>query len=93
MANPNEFGQPDTYEGTYWVDVNGCVPNSNTNDNCGVHTNSGVQNFWFYLLCEGGSGTNDNGDAYSVTGIGLDEGGEIAYRNNTVISDSNFRLL
>ena len=83
MASPSEFGDPDTYEGTYWVNVRGCRP-TDLNDQCGVHTNSGVQNFWFYLLCEGGSGTNDNGDAYNVTGIGLDNAGEIAYRNNTV---------
>ena len=25
----------------------------------GVHTNSGVLNYWFYLLTTGGSGTND----------------------------------
>ncbi|NIW45715.1 MAG: hypothetical protein GWN30_13480, partial [Gammaproteobacteria bacterium] len=53
-------------------------------DNGGVHTNSGVQNYWFYLLSEGGSGVNDNGDAYFVTGIGIEEAAQIAYRNLTV---------
>jgi len=88
MANPNDFGDPDTYGGTYWVNVVGCIPNPNTNDNCGVHTNSGVQNFWFYLLVEGGSGTNDNGDPYNVTGIGAADAAAIAYRNLTVYLDS-----
>jgi Zn-dependent metalloprotease len=67
MSNPN-LGfqpQPDTYLGTNWQ------PTSNSSDNGGVHTNSGVQNYWFYLLCQGGSGTNDLGNSYSVTGIGI----------------------
>jgi Zn-dependent metalloprotease len=59
MQNPNEFSDPDTYEGIYWASTSG-------SDNGGVHTNSGVQNFWFYLLCEGGNGVNDNGDSYNV---------------------------
>ncbi|RMG19480.1 MAG: peptidase M4 family protein, partial [Methanobacteriota archaeon] len=65
MSNPNEFGDPDTYFGDFWASLTG-------GDNGGVHTNSGVQNFWFYLLSEGGSGVNDNGDPYNVTGIGID---------------------
>ena len=28
------------------------------------YTNSGVQNFWFYLLTDGGSGVNDIGDTF-----------------------------
>lgn len=76
MNNPNANGDPDTYEGTYWY--------VGTGDNGGVHINSGVQNFWFYLLTEGGSGTNDNGDSYSVTGIGLSDAATVAYRNLVV---------
>ncbi len=48
MSNPNAFGQPDTYLGTNWVNTVGCTPSSG-NDYCGVHTNSGVLNFWFFL--------------------------------------------
>jgi len=76
MENPNLAGNPDTYRGTYWYYGPG--------DNGGVHTNSGVQNYWFYLLSVGGTGVNDNGDSYSVTGIGIDDAIEIAYRNLTV---------
>ncbi|MFM6924324.1 MAG: M4 family metallopeptidase, partial [Ferruginibacter sp.] len=72
MSNPNQFSQPDTYGGTYWVNTTSCTP-SNANDQCGVHTNSGVLNFWFYLLSQGGSGTNDISNAYNVTGIGIDK--------------------
>ncbi|MBT2623115.1 M4 family metallopeptidase [Chryseobacterium sp. ISL-6] len=86
MSNPNAYRQPDTYKGTYWKDATttGCaVPGQTTNDYCGVHTNSGVLNFWYYLLVTGGTGTNDNGFAYSVSGIGLDKAGAIAYRTLT----------
>jgi Zn-dependent metalloprotease len=52
-------------------------------DNGGVHTNSGVGNLCIIYLVTGGSGTNDNGDAYSVTGIGLAAAEAILYRTNT----------
>jgi Zn-dependent metalloprotease len=76
MENPNSGYQPDTYLGDYWY--------SGIEDNGGVHYNSGVQNYWFYLLSQGGAGTNDNEDPYSVTGIGIDDAAQIAYRNLTV---------
>src|ERR1043165_2386519 len=38
----------------------------------------------FYLLVTGGSGTNDIGNAYTVTGIGLSEADQIIYRTQTV---------
>jgi hypothetical protein len=76
MSNPNAYGQPDTYKGTGWA--------TGSSDNGGVHTNSGVLNFWFYLLSQGGSGTNDKSFAYSVTGIGISKAAAIAYRTLTV---------
>lgn len=76
MSNPNRFSDPDTYKGTYWY--------AGSSDNGGVHTNSGVLNFWYYLLVQGGSGVNDKGTAYNVTGIGIDRAAAIAYRTLTV---------
>lgn len=73
--------QPDTYKGMYWADTS--KTETERDDYGGVHCNSGVQNKWFYLLTEGGSGTNDNGDSYSVNGIGIDKAAQIAYRNLT----------
>jgi len=70
MRNPQRLGQPSRYKGTNWYVGSG--------DNGGVHQNNGVQNFFFYLLCEGGTGTND-GIAYSVPGIGIWAGGQVAY--------------
>ncbi len=77
LADPNLFGHPDTYFGTNWAPLVGA-------DNGGVHTNSGVQNFWYYLLVSGGVGTNDNGDAYSVGALGFESASAIAFRNLTV---------
>ena len=82
MSNPNALGDPDTYFGNFWASLTG-------GDNGGVHTNSGVQNYWFYLLSEGGSGTNDNNDSYSVTSIGIEDAAAVAYRNLTVYLTSS----
>ncbi|SDY17373.1 M4 family metallopeptidase [Hymenobacter psychrophilus] len=82
MSNPNLYGQPDTYKGTYWKPTT--TSPSNANDQGGVHTNSGVLNYWFYLLSQGGSGTNDIGSAYSVTGLGISNAAKIAYRTESV---------
>ncbi|RFM32572.1 M4 family metallopeptidase [Chitinophaga silvisoli] len=79
---PNNSGsghQPDTKSGTYYIDPTGCNP-SNTNDNCYVHTNSGVINYWFYLLSEGGSGTNDLNNSFNVTGIGIEKAAAIVHQ-------------
>ncbi len=72
MSNPKSKQNPDTYHGQYWE-------NPNTSEDAGVHTNSGVANYWFYLLCEGGEGLNDNGTAYHVDGIGIDKAERIAF--------------
>lgn len=71
--NPN----PDTYQGEFWVDT------ESEQDHGGVHTNSGVQNKWYYLLTDGDSGTNDHGYSYQVDGIGLEKSQQIAYRTLT----------
>ncbi len=75
MSNPKAFGDPDTYQGQYWQ--------NGGNDQGGIHTNSGVQNHWFYLLSEGGNGTNDNGQNYEVDGIGMNKAAKIAFRTVT----------
>ncbi|UKN01520.1 M4 family metallopeptidase [Paracrocinitomix mangrovi] len=82
LSNPNAFGDPDTYFGTNWASLTG-------GDNGGVHTNSGVQNFWYYLLVNGGTGTNDNSDTYNVAGLGWDDASDIAFRNLTVYLTSS----
>lgn len=81
MANPNEFADPDTYKGTYWY--------AGTADNGGVHSNSGVFNYCFYLLTNGGSGTNDIGSAFNVTGINITNAAKIFYRAESVYMTSS----
>ncbi|MBP8033388.1 MAG: M4 family metallopeptidase [Bacteroidia bacterium] len=72
MANPNSLQQPDTYQGTYW---------SATGE---PHDNDGPCIYWFYLLSVGGSGTNDNSQAYNVSSITMAKAEAIAYRAMTV---------
>ena len=76
LSNPKIKGDPDTYQGSYWY--------TGSNDWGGVHTNSGVQNYWFYLLANGGAGTNDNGELYNIAGIGIEKATQIAFRNLTI---------
>jgi len=68
MADPNQFQNPDCYNGLYWNQ-----PNE-------VHNNSGVLNFWYYLMSEGGAGTNDLNDVYNVVPVGIDTAAQILYR-------------
>lgn len=75
-AKGAHVGQPDTYEGDNWY--------TGTCDNGGIHGNCGVQNLWFYVLAEGGSGINDLSASYAVSGIGLADAAQIAYYNMTV---------
>ncbi|GET28920.1 M4 family metallopeptidase [Prolixibacter sp. SD074] len=46
------------------------------NNTTSQYIKSGVFSYWFYLLVNGGSGTNEIGDSYSVYGIGMDEAEE-----------------
>lgn len=82
MSDPNRAGQPDTYGGRYWIEPQ-CAQPSRANDRCGVHTNSGVQNKWFYLLSIGETGINDHDQKYDVQGIGRRKAAQIAYRSLT----------
>ncbi len=72
MSNPNILGQPDTYLGTNW-DFSG-----------EPHNNNGPSIFWYYLLCQGGTGVNDISNSYTVTGLGMATAAKIAFRALTV---------
>lgn len=77
LEDPNsKNNNPDTYKGTYW-------------DQGGeVHKNGSPIGHWFYLLCEGGKGTNDIKSAYDIKGIGRADAEKIAYRALTVYMSS-----
>ncbi len=81
MSNPKAKGLPDTYGGENWY--------TGTSDNGGVHTNMGPVTYAFYLMSVGGSGTNDLGNSYSVTGIGIDKAAKIIYRVESVYATNN----
>jgi Zn-dependent metalloprotease len=82
MSNPNQYGQPAYYKGRYWAATT--TSPSNANDQGGVHTNSGVLNYWYYLISVGKSGTNEAGNAYSVAALGLSAAAKIAFRTESV---------
>jgi bacillolysin len=68
MSNPKSLGQPDTYKGTNW-DAGG-----------EVHQNNGPCIYWYYLLCQGGTGVNDFASSYTVSGLGMSTAADIAYK-------------
>lgn len=80
MSDPNTTpsffapNQPDTYQGNHWAST------TSSFDNGGVHINSGVGNYWFYLLSVGGMGVNDLGNNYYVNPITIQKAEKIAYK-------------
>lgn len=81
MSNPNPYNHPKYYKGFRWY--------TGTGDNGGVHYNSGVQNYWFYLITEGIAGTNEKGDVFDIDSLGLIDAVKIAYRNLSVYLTKN----
>jgi bacillolysin len=93
LSNPEDYCGASTYmAGPNWKDPNDLSPN---NDFGGVHYNAGVLGKWFYLLAEGGNGTNDLGNQYCVEGIGQDDASWILYEaiRNYMTSTTNFNDL
>ncbi|NDC41324.1 MAG: M4 family peptidase, partial [Chitinophagia bacterium] len=93
MANPIPLGDPATYTGTNWYNctLSACPTPTSSNDQCGVHTNSGVLNHWYYFVVAGGTGTNDLGTTYSVAGIGFTDAAKILYlTENTLASTDDY---
>ncbi len=100
MDNPKAESDPDTYGGQFWRNPN-CSPTL-ANDQCGVHTNSGVLNKWFYLMTVGSGagsgpdasfagvddGVNDAGNSYSVTGVGFDLSEKITYMTELMLTST-----
>lgn len=74
MDFPKIRNNPDTYGGTFWA--------------TSVHNNSGVFNKFYFLLTDGGSGTNDKGNAYSVTGLGWAKSPIILYQTELVLAST-----
>lgn len=78
-----EGQHPDTYQGDFW------------RTDGEPHFNSTVLSHWFYLLTEGSSATdeiNDNGNTFSVIGIGINDAADIVYQaqTNYFVSSTNY---
>lgn len=79
MANPKSKGNPEFYGGENWQ------PGGS------VHNNSGVLNYWFYLLSDGKQATNEQGYTYDVQPIGIDAAAEIVWLCQSSYLTSNSR--
>ncbi len=77
MDNPKARTDPDTYGGQYWINPV-CTPTL-ANDQCGVHTNSGILNKWYYLLTVGSLAGSGPDVSYAVAGSddGLRDNGAV----------------
>jgi Zn-dependent metalloprotease len=76
-----EGNYPDTYHGYYWY--------YGSNENVFAHVNSTVISHWFYLLSEGGVGTNDYSNPYNVSGLGITNAAKIAWYAELYYFDHN----
>jgi Zn-dependent metalloprotease len=71
MANPSQRNHPKFYKGENW--------RTGPSDRGGVHSNSGVFNFWFHVLVEGKKSTNEAGEFYDIEAIGMDSALQLVY--------------
>ncbi len=86
MYDPAKDGQSADYYPTR--NYSGTCTPSSSNDQCGVHTNSGIANLFFYLLSQGG--THPRGKTtVAVTGVGLTKAQQIWYRALSVYMTSS----
>jgi bacillolysin len=80
LSNPKSVTNdpsPDCYGGQYWASK----PN--------LYYRCGVLNKWYFLLTEGGTSTNDLGNFYDLTGIGITAASKIAYRTEILLSSGS----
>ncbi|MBK6483305.1 MAG: M4 family metallopeptidase [Chitinophagaceae bacterium] len=95
LQDPNLNGHAKIYpnsdpylsEEYFWKPLS-YTPDYDMNDLGGVHSNSGVQNYWFYLLVNGGIGTNQFDNSFNVSAMGMDDALNIVYRNLTTYLSS-----
>lgn len=73
LRNPKLTFCPDTYRGQYYTVHRFAEP----------HMNSTILSHWFYLVSQGGTGTNDLGRTYAVAGIGIRRAAQIVYHLET----------
>ncbi len=82
ISSCHNQAQPAFYQGARWY--HGAC------DNGGVHINSGVQNYWFYLLTQGSGGAPEaTFNNVAVNGIGAEKARNISYYNLDVYMGNN----
>lgn len=86
IADPTALGHPDTYLGTFWNDIEGCVQDP-MNEYCWKHKNCGVPNKAFALAALGGEHNK-----VPVTGIGPHEAAFVWYKSNRSKWESSTRF-
>jgi bacillolysin len=85
------YHQAKTYQGAYWnthlgvftpaaSDVIIPLPQGKQ------YIAAGVPTYWFYLLSEGGSSTNDANQPFNVIGIGIDKAENILHKGLAIMS-------
>jgi len=77
MKDPNLYDDPKFYKGEKWSEYQE------------VHTNSGVLNYWFYLLSEGGQGENEFGIPFDIRPIGIDKAIDLVFLMETAYLNPN----
>lgn len=82
MSNPNILEAPKYYKGQFW------------DADQEVHTNSGVMNYWFYLIANGDSSINEAGDTFAIEGLGIESAIQIVYLMQTayLTSTSDYEM-
>ncbi|MDA1095371.1 MAG: M4 family metallopeptidase [Acidobacteria bacterium] len=79
MANPGLYGDPDHYSRRYL----------GTDDNGGVHTNSGIANHAFYLAIEGGTHRTSGDTVQGVGASNREQIEKVFYRAFTLLMPSS----
>lgn len=79
MRNPFKFNDPKAYGGQFFPK--------------GCHGSGGVQNYWFYIMVNGDTATNEFGYAYKLKGLGHWKAAQITYRSYFyyIIPNSTFK--
>lgn len=82
MSDPNNLEAPKYYKGDFW------------DEDQEVHANSGVMNYWYYLIANGDSSVNEAGDTFAIEGLGIESAIQIVYLMQTayLTSTSDYEM-
>lgn len=85
IKKPNSVETP-MFSGNYTYSEITWLPSSNWQANQGLYYPNGqVLSYWYYLLCEGDEGINNDGYVYNVNAIGMHKAEKLIY--NTILNN------